>query len=65
MDVEDEEKPTNPDVTFMMEPAMATTSSGVSGLDESLVVFCVDISGSMCVTSEVSQIINSKKNCKI
>ncbi|KAL4233133.1 hypothetical protein ACF0H5_007818 [Mactra antiquata] len=53
LDIEDEEKPNNSDVTFMLEPALSTSASGPSGLDESLVVFCVDVSGSMCVTTEV------------
>ena len=53
VDIEDEEKPSDGDVTFMLEPALSTTTSGPMGLDESLVVFCVDVSGSMCVTTEV------------
>ncbi|XP_041351713.1 uncharacterized protein LOC121370501 [Gigantopelta aegis] len=53
VDIEDEEIPKNDDVTYLLEPALATAASGASGRDESLVVFCVDISGSMCVTTEV------------
>ena len=53
VDIEDEEIPTEEDVTFMLEPALSTTASGPSGMDEALVIFCVDISGSMCVTTEV------------
>lgn len=53
VDLEDEEIPTDEDVTFMLEPALSTTASGPSGMDEALVVFCVDKSGSMCVTTEV------------
>lgn len=53
IDLEEEEIPTEEDVTFMLEPALSTTASGPSGMDEALVVFCVDISGSMCVTTEV------------
>lgn len=53
VDIENEEIPTDEDVTFMLEPALSTTASGPSGLDEALVVFCVDTSGSMCVTTEV------------
>ena len=49
----DEEKPSEEDVTFLLEPALSTKASGPSGMDESLVVFCVDVSGSMCVTTEV------------
>ena len=51
--MEEEEIPQEEDVTFMLEPALSTQASGPSGLDESLVVFCVDVSGSMCVTTEV------------
>lgn len=53
VDIEEEEKPQEPDVTYMLEPALSTTASGPTGLDESLVVFCLDVSGSMCVTTEV------------
>ena len=49
----DEEIPSNDDVTFMLQPAPSTTASGKSGTDESVVVFLVDTSGSMCVTTEV------------
>ena len=53
VDIVDEEIPVDEDVTFMLEPAPATTASGPAGLDQSLVIFCVDCSGSMCVTTEV------------
>ncbi|XP_071136919.1 circularly permutated Ras protein 1-like [Mytilus edulis] len=53
INVMDEEIPKEEDVTFMLEPALSTTSAGPSGTDESLVIFCIDISGSMCVTTEV------------
>ena len=50
----EEEIPKERDVTFMLEPALSTTTAGPSGTDESLVIFCIDTSGSMCVTTEVS-----------
>ena len=53
VDLEDEEIPKNEDTTFMLMPAPCTAASGKSGVDESLVIFCVDTSGSMCVTTEV------------
>ncbi|XP_046374284.1 circularly permutated Ras protein 1-like isoform X1 [Haliotis rufescens] len=53
VDVEEEEIPQMDDVTFLIEPAPATQATGVSGREESLVIFCVDVSGSMCVTTEV------------
>ena len=37
------------DVTYVLSPPTKTST-----LDDSLVVFCIDVSGSMCVTSEVS-----------
>ncbi|XP_061176776.1 circularly permutated Ras protein 1-like [Saccostrea echinata] len=58
LDIEEEEIPGTNDVTFMLEPAPSTASSSLSGKDESLVIFCVDISGSMCVTSTVPGRIN-------
>lgn len=58
INVMDEEIPKEADVTFMLEPALSTTASGPSGTDESLVIFCIDISGSMCVTTEVPGKIN-------
>ena len=54
IDVMDEEIPKEQDVTFMLEPALSTTTAGPSGTDESLVIFCIDISGSMSLTSTVS-----------
>ncbi|XP_069130895.1 circularly permutated Ras protein 1-like [Argopecten irradians] len=53
VDIVEEEKPTQDDVTFMLTPALSTTSSGPKGTDNSLVIFCVDVSGSMCITTEV------------
>jgi hypothetical protein len=52
----EEELPKEKDITFMLEPALSTTAAGPSGTDESLVIFCIDVSGSMCVTTEVSVI---------
>lgn len=54
-DIDPEEVPKVDDVTYMLEPALSTTASGAFGMDESLVIFCIDISGSMCVTTAVSQ----------
>jgi len=41
------------DVTYMLKPAPATTATSCGGIDESMVVFCVDVSGSMCVSQPV------------
>lgn len=54
VDIEDEEIAKDEDVTYLMEPGDATKSTTLSGHDESLVIFCVDTSGSMCVTTEVT-----------
>jgi hypothetical protein len=56
VDVEREEVPTKADTTFLISPApmvVGGAGGGVSGMEEALVVFCIDISGSMCVTTEV------------
>lgn len=62
VDLVSEEIPAEADVTYMLEPAPATTASGRSGKDESLVVFCVDVSGSMCVSQEVPGTMRLKGN---
>ena len=56
VDIVEEEKPGKDDVTYMLEPAPSTQASGRSGTDDSLVIFCVDTSGSMCVTTEVRRL---------
>jgi len=53
VDILPEEIPNLADVTYMLRPAPATTAASCGGVDESIVVFCVDISGSMCVSKEV------------
>ena len=53
MDLDEEEIPKDDDVTFMLEPATSTSARGPAELDESLVIFCVDVSGSMSTTIEV------------
>ena len=53
VDLEPEEIPGTEDVTYLLSPAPSTSSMSMAGVDRSLVVFCVDTSGSMCVTSEV------------
>ena len=47
----DEEIPKDQDITFMLEPAPSTSDAGI---DESLVIFCIDTSGSMNDTTRVS-----------
>lgn len=52
-----EELPTKMDTTFLISPPPTVEGGagvGMAGMDEAMVVFCIDISGSMCVTTEVS-----------
>ena len=55
VDIVPEEMPTKEDTTFMIAPPQS--AEGVAqggGVEDSLVVFCIDVSGSMCVSTEVS-----------
>lgn len=55
VDIVPEEMPTKDDTTFMLAPPQATgEASQGGGVEDSLVVFCIDVSGSMCVSTEVS-----------
>ena len=56
IDVVKEELPTKADTTFLISPPSTVegvAGGGVASAEEALVVFCIDISGSMCVTTEV------------
>ncbi|KAL5473515.1 hypothetical protein EMCRGX_G028006 [Ephydatia muelleri] len=56
IDIVPEEIPTSPDTTYLLAPPPAVESdkSGHGGdVDETLAIFCIDVSGSMCVTTEV------------
>ncbi|XP_065179565.1 uncharacterized protein LOC135810028 [Sycon ciliatum] len=57
VDISEEEVPKKEDVTFMITPAPATSASLAAdqsgAVDKSIIVFCVDVSGSMSVTTEV------------
>ena len=54
LDIVPDEIPTIEDTTYLITPAAVLAEGGGStGMDESLVVFCIDTSGSMCVTTEV------------
>ena len=52
MDLMAEEIPTDNDVTFMLSPPTAPEGSKQSA-NQSLLIFCVDVSGSMAATTEV------------
>ncbi|KAK6171246.1 hypothetical protein SNE40_019475 [Patella caerulea] len=58
VDVEDGEIPAVEDVTFLLEAGLSTEAAGPSGQDESIVVFCIDVSGSMCKSFEVPGRVN-------
>ena len=57
VDIIPEEIPSKSDTTFIISPAPVSAVGGATGgpvsVEDSLVVFCIDISGSMCVTTEV------------
>jgi len=50
-----EELPTEEATTYMIDPAPTTATQALqgSGITDSVVVFCIDTSGSMGVTTEV------------
>ncbi|XP_070541916.1 circularly permutated Ras protein 1-like [Ptychodera flava] len=52
-DLDDEEIPKKNDVTYLIKPSPATVDPAGYFGDDSNIIFCVDISGSMCVTTEV------------
>ena len=56
VDISQDEIPKGHQVTFMMAPPPVLTGGAVAGcsMEDSVVVFCIDISGSMCVTTPVS-----------
>jgi len=55
VDIAPEEMPTKEDTTFMLAPALAADgATQIGGVDDALVIFCIDVSGSMCVSTPVS-----------
>ena len=59
---EDEELPTSPEVTYVLESAAEMTNISQGSPDSTILIFCIDISGSMCVTKPVAGILNLKTN---
>jgi len=47
VDITKDEVPADPDVTYMINPAPATTAASCQGDESSMVIFCIDISSSM------------------
>ena len=60
VDIVAEEMPTSDQITYLLTPppvassTRAGSATPTAGIQESLLVFCIDTSGSMCVTTEVS-----------
>jgi len=50
--LDDEEIPKNEEVTYMLEAAAQVEDKKLAGQDIS-VVFCLDVSGSMCVSQAI------------
>ena len=57
-----EEIPKENDVTFMLSPPTATDPSKSSS--QSMLIFCVDTSGSMAATTEVNKQTNKQQTSK-
>ena len=56
MDLVPEEMPSEEDTTYLLTAAgVAQQDVGGVSSEESMVVFCIDTSGSMCVTTEVRE----------
>ena len=47
VDILAEEIPSHPDVTYMINPAPVTEAASCQGDENSIVIFCIDVSGSM------------------
>ena len=60
VDIVAEEMPASEEITYLLTPPVASSgaesATPTSGMQESLLVFCIDTSGSMCVTTEVRKV---------
>ncbi len=58
VDVVSEEIPTTGETTYLLTPPITTKgvelATSTVGMEDTLLVFCIDTSGSMCVTTEVT-----------
>jgi hypothetical protein len=61
VNIDDNEIPTSDDVEFLIEPAKFKAKSVE---DESIIVFCIDISGSMNVTKRLDGCVELKSTKK-
>lgn len=62
MDIVAEEMPTSGETTYLLTPPItsspstgAESATPTTGMEKSLLIFCIDTSGSMCVTTEVKE----------
>ena len=53
VDIQQTDLPTQEDATYLITPAPRVTGSDLSGIDDSIVIFLIDISGSMSCTTLV------------
>lgn len=60
VDIVAEEMPTSEETTYLLTPPITSTgansATSTAGIEQSLLVFCIDTSGSMGVTTEVSNL---------
>ena len=59
---EDEELPAASELTYVLESAAEVANLSQGNHDSTILIFCIDISGSMCVTKPVAGILNLKTN---
>lgn len=62
VDIVSEEIPTTGETTYLLTPPItnkgAESATPTTGMEDTLLVFCTDTSGSMCVTTEVISLCN-------
>ena len=64
VDVVPEEIPTEPDTTYLLSsPTLIKGTTGTNLAEKAMLVFCIDTSGSMCVTTKV--FISTHKECNV
>lgn len=64
--IDDEEKPSEESMDYILEPAPSLSlQRGVSGETTGLVIFCLDTSGSMCMTQELQGTMQLRGNTQI
>ena len=54
IDLVPEEIPSKETATYLITPAPPVTGASANDAADSMIVFCVDVSGSMCVSTEAS-----------